>query len=67
MELNREEIDKILWELHRIGNAVEIIAMSSDAAFVPLDEALRIHHRQRNSRRGAQTTTRKGPPEAGSL
>jgi hypothetical protein len=41
VNLSSEQITKLLEELRRIGNAVEVLAMHADPNFVPLDANLR--------------------------
>jgi hypothetical protein len=41
MDLNSEQIDKLLYELRRIANAAEILAMKAEPRFTPLDSGLK--------------------------
>jgi hypothetical protein len=62
VELNNEQITQVLYELRRIGNAVEVLAMRADPEFVPLDDNLRT---LRNSRlKKAQAPTKPQVPRS---
>lgn len=65
MELTKQDLEKALWELHRIGNAVEVLAMQADPRFVPMDESLRLY--RRDSRRSGTPTKKTHLPEPGRL
>ena len=62
--MEQEQIDKMLAELHRIGNALEILAMSANEDFVPLGQGMTEYLRMRN-RRKAPPTNQPGQPGPG--
>jgi hypothetical protein len=51
VDLSKEQVDKLFYELNRIGNATETIAANADDGFMPMDEGLRHHVRDRNLRK----------------
>lgn len=62
MELTKQDFERLMTELNRIGNAVEVLAMHADPGFQPASESLRIYRREID-RRAEQTTTKLTPRE----
>jgi hypothetical protein len=57
-----EHVEKLLYELRRIGNAVEMLAMTADEHFTPMDQGLMQYLRDRNRRnRSRREPTPPGP------
>jgi len=64
MEFSPEERTKLLWELHRIGNALEVLAIQGDTGFMPMEEDLKVYRRDLNHSRSSPTR-RPTPPARG--